>query len=82
MPWNIRYAESAVKQLLAMDRQQARKIKKYLDERIAPAEDPRAFGKGLASNMAGLWRYRVGDWRVVVDIQDTLLVVLVVRVGH
>lgn len=82
MPWTIEYTASAVKELLAMDRQQARKIKKYLDERIATAENPRAFGHGLTSNLAGLWRYRVGDYRLIVEIQDARLVVLVVKTGH
>ena len=82
MPWNIKYTETAVKALLDMDRHQAQQIKKYLDERIAPAENPRAFGHGLTSNLAGLWRYRIGNYRVVVEIQDSQLVVLVVSVGH
>ena len=81
MPWTIEYAESAVKELLSMDWQQARRIKKYLEERVALSEDPRAFGHGLQSNLAGLWRYRVGDWRVIAEIQDARLVILVVKAG-
>lgn len=82
MTWKIKYAESAVKSLLALDRQQARRIKRYLDERIATADNPRSFGHGLTSNLAGLWRYRVGDYRIIVEIQDQSLVVLALRIGH
>lgn len=82
MTWQIKYAESAVKSLLSLDRQQARRIKRYLDERIATAENPRSFGGGLTSKLAGLWRYRVGDYRIIVEIQDQNLVVLALRIGH
>ena len=80
--WQIEYDEKAVRELLKIDRQAALRIKKYLDERIATEEDPRRFGKGLTSNLAGLWRYRVGDYRVIAEIQDTRVVVLVIKIGH
>lgn len=82
MPWKIEYAEGVAKSLLAIDRHQARRIKKYLDERIATADDPRALGHGLSSNLAGLWRYRVGDYRIIAEIQDRNFVVLALRIGH
>lgn len=80
--WQIEYDEKAVRELLKIDRQAALRIKKYLDERIATEEDPRRFGKGLTSNLAGLWRYRVGDYRVIAEIQDARVVVLVIKIGH
>ena len=80
--WQIEYAEKATRELLKIDRQAAKKIKKYLDERIATDEDPRRFGEALAENLAGLWKYRIGDYRVIVEIQDERVVVLVLRVGH
>jgi mRNA interferase RelE/StbE len=54
----------------------------YLEERIAQAENLRDFGEGLTSRFAGLWRYRVGDYRMVCRIEDDRLVVFVVRIGH
>ncbi len=55
---------------------------KYLDKKIATNEDPRRFGAPLRKNLFGLWKYRVGDYRVICDIQDQEITVLVLRVGH
>jgi mRNA interferase RelE/StbE len=54
----------------------------YLRKRIATAEDPRRFGHALGGDLKGLWRYRVGDYRIVAQIEDDRLLVLVVTVGH
>ena len=59
-----------------------RRIRDYLERRVAVLDDPRELGEPLKGNFAGLWRYRVGDYRVIAQIQDDRLVVLVVRVGH
>lgn len=82
MPWTIEYTDTARKSLAALDKQVARKILNYLDSRIATDENPRRFGKGLTGKLSGLWRYRVGDYRVIAEIQDGRLVVLAVRIGH
>lgn len=55
---------------------------KYLSDRIASPEDPRRFGAPLQHNLSGLWKYRIGDYRVICDIQDDTVTVLVVRIGH
>ena len=80
--WTIDYEEKAAQELAKLDRQTAKRIKKYLDTRIATDEDPRRFGEPLAENLSGLWKYRIGDYRVIADIQDELVLVLVVRIGH
>ena len=59
-----------------------REILKYLDERIATEEDPRRFGKALRGELAGLWRYRVGDYRMICSLKEGQMLVLVLRVGH
>ncbi len=82
MSWAYKFDERALKDLRRLDRQAQKNILDYLDDRIASAEDPRRFGKGLRADLAGLWRYRVGDYRIVCRIQDGLLLVLVVSVGH
>ena len=82
MKWKIEYTETAKKAFLAIDKQAAKRIKKYLDERIATEDDPRRFGEGLTENLAGLWRYRVGNFRVIAEIQEHKVVVLIVRIGH
>lgn len=73
---------AARRELLALDRQIQREIISYLDERIAKAADPRAFGKALVGNLAGLWRYRIRDYRIICDIRGDSLQILVVRIAH
>ena len=82
MAWTIEYAETAREQLRKLDRPVARRIVDFMDERIALAVDPRNTGKALLGPLGGLWRYRVGDCRVICDIQDGALRVLVVQVGN
>ena len=64
-----------------LDKQIAKRIVAKLHE-ISQLEDPRSMGKGLTENKSGLWRYRVGDYRIVVDIEDDVLVILVVDLDH
>ena len=80
--WTIEYDENAARDLANLDGQSAKRIKKYLDERIATDEDLRRFGEELKSNLAGLRRYRVGDYRIIAEIQDEKIIVLIVRIGH
>lgn len=82
MVWTIDYAETAINQLRKLDKPIVRRIFDFMEERIAGLEDPRSTGKALTGPMGGFWRYRVGDCRVICDIQDGALRVLVVRVGH
>lgn len=82
MQWTIKYTQTALKGLLSIDKKHAQKIKKYLEEKIAVSENPRAFGKALTSNLSGLWRYRIGDYRVVAEIQDNTFIILAVGIGH
>ena len=82
MAWTIDYAETAKNQLRKLDKTTAQRIVDFMEERIAGLEDPRSTGKALAGPLGGFWRYRVGDCRVICDIQDGALRVLVVRVGH
>ena len=64
------------------DRQIARRVVDYMNERVALRDDPRSIGRALTGPMGGLWRYRVGDCRVICEIQDDVLRVLVIRVGR
>ena len=82
MAWTIDYTDTARAQLRKLDRQAARRILGYMEERVARAEDPRRTGKLLTGPLGGLWRYRVGDCRVVCDMQDAAVRVLVVRIGN
>ena len=82
LAWTIDYSDTARAQLRRLDRQMAQRVLDYMDERVAAREAPRSLGRALTGPMGGLWRYRVGDCRVVCDIQDDVLRVLVVRVGR
>ena len=82
MAWTISYTESALKPLRKLDRSTARRLIDFMDERIAPLADPRDQGKALRGPaFATLWRCRVGDYRLVCEIQDAAVVVLVVSIG-
>lgn len=82
MSWGYSFNESARKQLKKLGRHAQKEILCYLDERVEADEEPRRFGKGLKADLSGLWRYRVGDYRILCQIQDHELIVLVVGVGH
>jgi mRNA interferase RelE/StbE len=71
-----------LKELRKLGKNAQRDIIVYLDERIAGECDPRRFGKGLKADLAGLWRYRVGDYPVLCQIREAELLVLVVAIGH
>lgn len=82
MAWRIEVTPAAAKELRKLDRQVARRIGAYLEDLVTTCGDPRQRGKGLAANWAGLWRYRVGDHRVICQLEDDRLLVLVVRIAH
>ncbi|MDO4289943.1 MAG: type II toxin-antitoxin system RelE/ParE family toxin [Eggerthellaceae bacterium] len=81
MAWTIDVSERALRALRKMGKQMARRIRDELAE-ISQLEDPRSRGKALTGNLAGVWRYRVGDYRVLCDIEDGRLVILVIDVAH
>ena len=81
MAWTIEYADTAKGQLRKLAKQTARRIIDFMDERIAGQENPRNTSKALTGPLGGLWRYQVGDCRVICDILDGALRVLVVQVG-
>lgn len=80
--WTIEIKQTAEKQIRKLDRKAQESIVRFLRERIEPAEDPRQWGKPLHGEKRGLWRYRVGDYRLICDIQDEKIVILVLAVGH
>jgi len=82
LAWKIELTELAVKQLKKMGHSEAKRITHYLRKRIEPLEDPRLLGKALKGNLSTLWRYRVGDYRLICELKENELIVLVVRVGH
>ncbi len=82
MVWGIKYTDSARKQLKKLDRQSAIRILDFMDERISKGENPRSLGKILTGPKLGsYWRYRVSNYRIICDIQDGQLCVLVIEIG-
>ena len=83
LAWRIEVSDEAKKQLAKMGRVEAKRVTAFLRQRVASLDDPRQIGGPLeGAHFAGLWRYRVGDYRILVDIQDGKLIVLVVGIGH
>ena len=83
MAWIIKYAESSSRQLKKLDKQTALRVLDYMDERVAVLDDPRSLGKNLKGPKIGeYWRYRVGDIRVICNIVDGQMMVLVIEIGN
>ena len=83
MAWQIEFDESAKKELAKLDRQVARRLIEFLKDRVLSQKDPRSVGQALKGSTLGeFWKYRVGDFRIIVRIQDERMTVLVLRVGN
>ncbi len=82
MAWRIKYRESALKEMKKLSRKDREDAHNYLKNRIACADHPKDFGKALLHDKSGLWRYRVGKIRLICQINESALKVLVVKVGQ
>ena len=83
MAWRIELTATAAKQLAKLDKGEAKRITTFLRQRLAVLDDPRTTGKALTGPQLGsYWRYRVGDYRLICDIQDGLLCILVIEIGN
>jgi mRNA interferase RelE/StbE len=80
--WRIEITRTATKQITKLDRRAKEAILQFLRERLSPAENPRQWGRALQGEKRGLWRYRVGDYRLICDIKDEEITVLVLELGH
>lgn len=83
MAWRIEFEDSALKELAKLDKQVARRILAFLRERVAVLDDPRSVGEALKGSRLGeFWKYRVGDYRVITNIEDGVMRILVLKVGN
>ena len=82
MAWKVEITDTARKQLAKLDHQVQVSIIRYLRERIATEENPRRFGAPLRRELVNRWKYRIGAYRLICDIQDDKLLVLVLLLGH
>lgn len=82
MAWTINYTATAEKHLQRLDRSLQQRIVEFLHKRVGAGNDPRSTGKTLKGKFTNYWRYRVGDYRIICEIQDDRLTMLVISVGH
>lgn len=82
MAWNVELIDTAKRQLANLDRKWQTAILDYLEDEIAALDDPRTRGKPLVGDRKGLWRYRVRDYRILCELSDSELIVLVVTIAH
>lgn len=83
MAWRIRLDLGAAKELRKLDPEIARRVLKFMSQRLASLDNPRSIGESLKGKKLGeFWKYRVGDYRIIADIQDGELLILVVRIGN
>lgn len=82
MSYKVKYEKQAVKTLKKMDKFQSSMIISWIEKNLIGTEYPRQHGKGLTADKSGLWRYRVGDYRLVANIQDDIVTILIVNIGH
>jgi mRNA interferase RelE/StbE len=82
LAWTIDYTQTAKKQLRKLDRPVAPRILDFLDDRVAKQDDPRTLGKALTGPLGTLWRYKIGDFRAICEIQDSVTRILVLQIGH
>lgn len=82
MIYKVLFSEKAIKQLKKIDKHTASLIIGWLEKNIDGCTNPRIHGKALVANKSGQWRYRIGNYRVICDIQDKKIIVLVLEIGH
>ena len=82
MKYTVVFSKEALKDLKKLDKHTAALIIGWVRKNLEGCENPRAHGKGLTANLSGKWRYRVGDYRLLADIQDDKVVIMMLRVGH
>jgi len=80
--WTIEFERAAAKEFGKLDAQARRRIRRFLQQRVLTSENPRSIGKPLRGTHGRLWRYRVGPLRIIANIQDDRMIILVVRVAH
>lgn len=82
MAWTIELSTKAERTLKKLDRQTAKRIGDFIDSRLNGTDDPRRIGKPLQADLDRYWGYRVGDYRLLCELRDNILTILVVKIGH
>lgn len=82
MRYTVEFTERALKDLKKLDRHTAALILGWVRKNLENCENPRQHGKGLTANKSGQWRYRIGDYRLLAEIEDSKIKILILNVGH
>ncbi|WP_324279202.1 type II toxin-antitoxin system RelE family toxin [Fusobacterium polymorphum] len=82
MKYNVEYSKTAVNIIKKMDSSTSKLIRTWIEKNLMNTENPRIKGKPLTGDLKGLWRYRVGDYRILAEIQDDKIVILILDIGH
>jgi mRNA interferase RelE/StbE len=80
--WQIKFDTKAAKAAKKLGRVVHARVLDFLETRVATSHNPRDLGQALNGTLAGYWRYRVGDYRIICDIQDETITILVIEIGH
>lgn len=80
--YKVEFTESAVKELKKLDKSTAKVIKNWVVKNLVDCDDPRLHGKALKGKLAGIWRYRVGDYRLFANIHDEIITIEIFEIGH
>ena len=78
----VRYEKAAQKVLKEVDRFQASMIISWIEKNLVGTDNPRQHGKGLVANRSGEWRYRIGDYRLIANINDESVTILIIQIAH
>ncbi|HIV63170.1 MAG TPA: type II toxin-antitoxin system RelE/ParE family toxin [Firmicutes bacterium] len=82
MRYKVRFTDRAAKALKKLNKFTATTIISWIKKNLEDCENPRAHGKALTADRTGQWRYRVGDYRLIADIQDDTVIILILEIGH
>ena len=82
MSYHVEFEKSVYKTLSKLDKYTAKMLLNWIEDKLEGCDNPRIHGKMLTSNLSGLWRYRVGDYRIIAKIEDDKVIILIVAIGH
>lgn len=80
--WQVIFDKKAANEFERLSSKDQIRIKKFIDDRLSVSEDPRKIGKSLSGNLSKLWRYRIGSLRIIAQIKDAKVIILIVKLGH
>ena len=82
MKYNVELSDRFKREFKKLDKYPQKIIRSWIDKNLVGTENPRQYGKGLTANRSGQWRYRIGDYRLICQIEDSELIILALSVGH